>query len=386
VGPFLDWPRRGAHGRASRLWVAWANAVVRRPIIAALIGIAILGVLLSAGRTISLGTARADALASSGQARAGLVALERSGIGSGALMPIELLVRGAHPATVAQRIAAVPGVRGATAPSTWQRSGSSNPAGRVAIVDAFPAADGSSSAALDTLSRVRDTAHALPGSVRVGGQIAGNADFTNAIYSNFPLMIGLIVLLTFLVLVRAFRSILLPIKAVILNVVSVASAWGIIVLVWQDGFGSKALWGIAGTGEVDSWIPLIVFAFLFGLSMDYEVFLLSRVREAYDKSGSTEEAVVSGIGRIGRLITGAALILFLAFISMTSGPMTQVKMLGTGLAAGILLDATVVRMLLVPALVVLFGRWNWWLPATLARMLGAEENGREMLRVAEEVA
>jgi RND superfamily putative drug exporter len=106
--------------------------------------------------------------------------------------------------------------------------------------------------------------------------------------------------------------------------------------------------------------------------MDYEVFLLSRVREAYDATGSTEDAVVTGIGRIGRLITGAALILFLAFVSMTSGPMTQVKMLGTGLAAGILLDATVVRMLLVPALVVLLGRWNWWLPAPLGRLLGIE--------------
>jgi RND superfamily putative drug exporter len=124
---------------------------------------------------------------------------------------------------------------------------------------------------------------------------------------------------------------------------------------------------------VDSWIPVIVFAFLFGLSMDYEVFLLGRVREAYDASGSTEDAVVIGIGRVGRLITGAALILFLAFVSMTSGPMTQVKMLGTGLAAGILLDATVIRMLLVPALVVLFGRWNWWLPAPVARSMRIEE-------------
>ncbi len=181
-------------------------------------------------------------------------------------------------------------------------------------------------------------------------------------------MIALIVLLTFLFLVRAFRSVVLPLKAVLLNLVSVASAWGIMVLIWQDGFGSRVLWGMAGTGEIDSWIPLIVFCFLFGLSMDYEVFLLSRVRESYDASGSTEEAVVNGIGRVGRLITGAALILFLAFISMTSGPQTQVKMLGTGLAAGILLDATVVRMLLVPALLVLLGRWNWWLPAPLASL------------------
>jgi RND superfamily putative drug exporter len=111
--------------------------------------------------------------------------------------------------------------------------------------------------------------------------------------------------------------------------------------------------------------------------MDYEVFLLSRIREAYDETGSTEQSVVTGIGRIGRLITGAALILFLAFASMTSGPQTEVKILGTGLAAGILLDATVVRMVLVPALVVLFGRWNWWLPAPLARVLRVQVEAPE---------
>ncbi|PZS03791.1 MAG: MMPL family transporter, partial [Chloroflexi bacterium] len=348
-------------------------------------GLVILGTLLSAGSTISLGTARADSLAKSGQAHTGLVALERSGFGSGVLMPFELLVKDASPAQVAVRVSSVPGVRGAISPAGWQRHG-------LAVVDAFPAADGSSSAAGDTLSRIRAVAHGLAGRVRVGGGIAGNIDFTNAVYGNFPLMIVLIVLLTSLFLARAFRSVVLALKAVLLNVVSVASAWGIMVLIWQDGFGSKAIWGITGTGEIDSWIPLIVFAFLFGLSMDYEVFLLSRVREAYDATGSTEQAVVTGIGRIGRLITGAALILFLAFITMTSGPETQVKMLGTGLAAGILLDATVVRMLLVPSLVVLFGKWNWWLPAPLARLLRVTDaiptlhTVRELVPVPEEVS
>ncbi|MBV9280808.1 MAG: MMPL family transporter, partial [Chloroflexi bacterium] len=303
---------------------------------------------------------------------------------SGVLIPFELLVQGTDPTQAATRVAAVPGVLGATAPASWRRDG-------LAVVDAFPAADGSSPAAGDTLSRVRTAAHGLPGRVRVGGGIAGNVDFTNAIYGNFPLMIALIVLLTFLFLARAFRSVVLALKAVLLNVLSVASAWGIMVLIWQDGFGSKALWGIPGTGEIDSWIPLIVFAFLFGLSMDYEVFLLSRVREAYDDTGSTEQAVVTGIGRIGRLITGAALILFLAFISMTSAPQTQVKMLGTGLAAGIVLDATVVRMLLVPSLVELFGQWNWWLPAPLARLLRLADTTRpvaspELVPVVEEVS
>src|SRR5262249_25650222 len=162
---------------------------------------------------------------------------------------------------------------------------------------------------------------------------------------NFPLMIGLVALVTFLLLVRAFRSLLLPLKAVLLNVVSVGAAWGVLTLVWQHGEGSQQIWGIAPTGSIPAWIPLMVFAFVFGLSMDYEVFILTRMREEYDRTGATSEAVVGGIGHTGRLVTSAALILMLTFVSMASGPGTEIKMLATGLAAGILLDATVVRML-----------------------------------------
>jgi RND superfamily putative drug exporter len=158
----------------------------------------------------------------------------------------------------------------------------------------------------------------------------------------------------------------------VLNVISVAAAWGVLDLVWQQGHGSHLIWGIQATGSVTAWIPLMVFAFLFGLSMDYEVFILARMREEYDATGSTDTAVVRGIGRTGRLVTSAAIILFLAFVSLASGPQTDVKVLATGLAAGILLDATVIRALLVPAVVSLFGRWNWWLPRGPARLLRVE--------------
>jgi len=203
----------------------------------------------------------------------------------------------------------------------------------------------------------------------VGGIGAQNKDFIEAVYGNFPLMIALIALITFVLLARAFRSLLLPLKAVILNVISVGAAWGVLDLVWQAGHGSSLIWGVPATGSITSWIPLMVFAFLFGLSMDYEVFILSRMREEYDATGSTDTAVVRGIGRTGRLVTSAALILFLAFVSLASGPETEIKVLATGLAAGILLDATVIRALLVPAVVSLFGRWNWWLPTMPARLL-----------------
>ena len=180
-------------------------------------------------------------------------------------------------------------------------------------------------------------------------------------------MIALIAMTTFILLARAFRSLLLPLKAIILNVLSVAAAWGVLVLVWQKGYGSELIWGIEATGSIPSWMPLMIFAFLFGLSMDYEVFILSRMREEYDRTGSTETAVDQGIGRTGRLVTSAALILFLAFIAMASGPGTDLKMFATGLRRGILLDATVIRALIVPAVITLMGRWNWWLPSWPAR-------------------
>jgi RND superfamily putative drug exporter len=261
-------------------------------------------------------------------------------------------------------LAQVQGVRGAIAPAgaAWHH-------GQLALIDVFPNADASSTAGRDTVARIRDAASGGSGSVRVGGPGPLVADFISAVYGSFPLMILLIAIVTFLLLVRAFRSLLLPLKAVIVNVLSVAAAWGVLVLVWQYGFGSQAIWGIQSTGAITFWIPLMVFAFLFGLSMDYEVFILSRIREEYDKTGSTGSAVVTGLGRTGRLVTCAALILFFAFVALSSSPGTDIKVMGTGLGAGILLDATIVRMLLVPALVAIFGRWNWYLPAFPARLL-----------------
>ena len=139
--------------------------------------------------------------------------------------------------------------------------------------------------------------------------------------------------------------------------------------VFQDGHLSKAVFGVPATGAITMWVPLMVFAFLFGLSMDYEVFILTRVREEYDRTGSTDGAVVTGLGRTGRLVTSAALILFLAFASLASAPNTDIKVLATGLGAGILLDATIIRALLLPALVSLLGRWNWWFPRPVASLL-----------------
>jgi putative drug exporter of the RND superfamily len=368
LGPRLDWPHRRTDDKASRVWTRWAAAVSRRRWVAAGAGMAVILALVVAATDLQLGTSDADTIAKSGDAKDGLVALEDAGIGEGSLLPHEILVGGGtDPDRVAAELREVEGIHGAVAPadSDWRRDGT-------AVVEAIPVADSGSDEGGATLERVRDTAHAAGADVRVGGQPASNSDFIDAVYGSFPLMIALITITTFILLARAFRSLLLPLKAILLNILSVAAAWGVVVLIWQHGFGSEALFGIEATGSIPSWMPLIIFAFLFGLSMDYEVFILSRMREEYDRTGSTDAAVIQGIGRTGRLVTSAALILFLAFISMASGPETDVKMLATGLAAGILLDATVIRALIVPAVISLMGRWNWWLPTWPARLLRVE--------------
>jgi RND superfamily putative drug exporter len=368
LGPRLDWPHRRTDDQASRAWTGWARTVARRRWVAAVAGLAVVLALAFAATDLQFGTSDADTVAKSGTAKQGLVALERAGIGEGALLPHEILVGGGtDPERVAAQLREVEGIHGAVAPAgaDWRRDGT-------ALVEAIPVPDSGSDHGGATLSGVRNTAHATGAAVRVGGKPAADADFVDAVYGSFPLMIALIAITTFLLLARAFRSLVLPAKAILLNVLSVAAAWGVLVLVWQHGYGSEAIWGIQATGSIPSWMPLMVFAFLFGLSMDYEVFILSRMREEYDRTGSTETAVVQGIGRTGRLVTSAALILFLSFTSMASGPGTDVKMMATGLAAGILLDATLIRALIVPAVIALMGRWNWWLPAWPARLLRVE--------------
>jgi RND superfamily putative drug exporter len=324
---------------------------------------AVLAALVVAASSIQLGNPRADSLAQAGPARAGLEKLQDSGIGTGPLSPFDALVRSADAAAVVQALAQVDGVRSAAAPADWRR-------GDTSLVTVIPTEDGNSATGRATLDRIRATP--LPGDVTVGGQAAMSADFLDAVYGNFPLMLALISVLTFLLLARAFRSLILPLKAVLLNLLSVAAAWGLIVLVFQQGLGSEAIWGIEATRAINVEMPIVIFAFLFGISMDYQVFIISRMREAYDRTRSTETAVVEGIGRTGRLVTSAALILGLAFVAFSASPGTEVKIFATALGGGILIDATIIRGILAPAAVAILGRWNWWLPDWAARVLRVE--------------
>jgi putative drug exporter of the RND superfamily len=363
VGPRLDWPRLRTERSASRVFAAWARGVYRRRWVAALAGTGILAALMLPALSLHLGEPGSTAQATAGPAHDALATLTDGGIPSGVIVPAEVLTSSA-PATVATAAAHVPGVYTAFAPATpdYRRDGT-------AIVTVIPTAESTGPAGQATVTRLEDALLGNPHVIGIGGGGAATIDFDRAVYGNFPLMLALIAIATFLLLTRAFRSVLLAAKAVVFNLASLAAAYGVLTWVWQQGHGSNAVWGIPATGAITMWVPLMVFAFLFGLSMDYEVFILTRIREVYDTTGDARAAVTEGLGRTGRLVTSAAAILMLSFLSMSTGPETDLKILATGLGAGILIDALVIRCLLVPAMVALFGRANWWLPGWLARVL-----------------
>jgi RND superfamily putative drug exporter len=363
-GPRLDCRRRKAkrirHAAAepSRAWTAWTKGVIRHRILAVTAALSVLGILCGVAFGLRVGEVGPTSLARPGSAEQGLVALQHAGFPVGVLSPIEVLVPDrTNPAVLAARLGTMQGVDTAVAPrgTAWHRSGST-------IVDVLPNAPTSSATENATVSTVRATVAQLAPGAQVAGDGPLEFDLVHAFYSRFPFIVALVALLSLLALARAFRSVVLPLKAVVLNVLSVGAAYGALVLIWQHGYGSRALWGIPATDVVVDFVPLMVFAFLFGLSMDYEVFILSRIKEAHDAGKSTDDAVVDGLGHTGRLVTSAAIILFLAFAALAAGPNVQIKVFATGMAVGILLDATIVRALLVPGLVSLLGRWNWWLP------------------------
>jgi RND superfamily putative drug exporter len=375
-GPALDKHRiRKGSSTYSRAWERWGALVVRRRWIAGLAGLAILVALAVPALSMNTAEPSASALAASKSPAAKTFdGLEAEGVPNAVVFPVQLLVEGGPKAAREARelAASTPGVYTVLAPETpsFRR-------GEAAMISVVPEAEGSTPAGEALIPRLRDRLAKVSGSVEVGGNTAANVDFDNAVYGNFPLMLLVIAALTFLLLARAFRSVVLALKAVVMNLLSLGAAYGFLVLFWQQGHGSNLIYGVPAVGAIKSWIPIIVFAFLFGLSMDYEVFVLSRIREEYDRTGSTREAIVGAMARTGRLITCAALILAISFLSLSTSNDIIVRIIATGLAFGIVVDVLVVRTLVVPALVALMGRWNWWMPPGVARFLRIRP-GREL--------
>ncbi len=370
-------PERGFWGR-------WARLVTRRPLPVFLVGAAVVTLVMLPAFHINPSDAQLKDEPAAGDADAGRSAIAAAGIPAGVYLPYVVLVEnGASPSALAKTAAAVgraEGVVGAAAPRSWRK----NDAG---LVEAFGTDDGSSRAAKATISNLRENVlpavrSELGGSTRVtlSGAAPESRDFISAVYGNFAYVLLFVLVLTFVLLMRAFRSIVLPLKAVLLNLISLGAAYGIVVFIFQDGHGSEAIWNVHATDAIISWIPLMIFAFLYGISMDYEVFMLTRMREAYEDTGDTPRAIELGLARTGKLVTSAALVLMFAFFSLSTGPGPDIKQFAIGLSAGIIFDATVIRALLVPSIMQLLGRWNWWLPTWTARLLRTRPSPLEPVR------
>lgn len=361
VGPRLTWPRRKPAVTRSRTWARVAEAVLRRRWLTIAGCVVVLLALAAPLLTLRLGTPQLSGLTNSSAASTQLTDAVAAGVPAGAVRPTEVLVPAETADAVLDALTEIDGVAAVVAPSdeSW-RSGAD------ALLQVWSTDDASSDAGRATLDRVRA---AVPDGASVGGTPAEDADFVSAVYGDAIWVVLGVALLTFLLLARALRSLWLPVKALLLNVVSLAAAYGVTVLIWQHGVGSDLLFGQSASGAITIWVPVAAFSFLFGLSMDYEVFILARMREAYDEHGDTDRAVVDGIAHTGRLVTSAALILFLAFIALSTVPSVEVKILATALALGIAIDAVIVRGLLAPALVGVLGRANWTMPRALARVL-----------------
>jgi putative drug exporter of the RND superfamily len=343
-------------------WGSWARFVLRRPWPVAIVGLAIVGVLVGLGLQLNPNESQLKNFPGSGTAIEGRQLLANAGISPGVMKPFVVLVEhGGDAKAVAAKVRSVDGIVGATVPAApgWHQ-------GPDTLVEAFPNVDGAAPGIQSIINRVNAN---LDGTgATLGGVPAVDRDFVHAVYGNFPYVLAFVLVLTLILLARAFRSIVLPIKAALLNLVSLGAAFGIVVFIFQMGHGSS-LWNISATQAITAWIPLMIFAFLFGLSMDYEVFMLTRMREAYDETGSTNRAIELGLARTGKLVTSAALILMFAFLVLSSSPGFEIKEFAIGLAAGIIFDATVIRALLVPALMRLLGDANWWMPDWARRVL-----------------
>ncbi len=371
----------GTADPARGMWARLARSIMRRPLVYLAVGATALVAAAVPVLDLHLTPGSASGTPQTPESIRGFNVL-RSAVGPGALAPTQIVVdagrgndvRGrAVQAGLARLIAAtkrdpeVARVDYAPVPPFVADGGRY---GYVSIAGRHEYGDGPSLAFARRLRAALVPAARFPAGTRVlaGGGPAQGIDFLDRAYGAFPWLVVAVLILTYLTLMRAFRSVLLPLKAVLLNLLAIAATYGLLVIVFEFGVGSDAL-GLYQADQIEGWIPIFLFAMLFGLSMDYEVFLVTRMREFWDDGHSNEEAVAQGLERTGRIVTAAAIVMVAAFAGFAAGSIVGLQEFGLGLAVAIFIDATVIRALLVPALMKLFGRYNWWLPARLARIL-----------------
>ncbi|HEU5037512.1 MAG TPA: MMPL family transporter [Nocardioides sp.] len=349
--------RRTAKPAEQTAWWRFGHRVSARPwpyLVASVIGLLALAAPALAMQTAF--PAAGDAPAETTHRQAYDLLTEGFGVGINA--PLLVVVDGDGAAAAARDIATVPGIASVGDPQVSADGGTT-------VFTAIPTTGPADPATSATIERVRDV---IPGNTYVSGITAVTDDLNAQLAHTLPLFIGAVLAVSFVLLMLVFRSIAVPLKAALMNLLSIGAAYGVLVAVFQWGWGASLL-GLEGPTPITSLIVVIMFPILFGLSMDYEVFLLSRIREEHDRIGDGTESVARGLAGTGRVVTSAALIMVVVFLSFVSSPVPSLKMLGLGLATAVAVDATVVRMVLVPATMALLGKANWWLPAWLDRVL-----------------
>jgi RND superfamily putative drug exporter len=359
----------------SARWARWMAAMDRRPAVFAAVAAAVMIIIAIPFFSMRLGSSDAGSDPASSTTRKAYDLLAK-GFGPGYNGPIELVAQINSPsqqaefARVQQAVAATPGIVGAAPAVLIPGVNGHKP---VAIANVYPKGAPQDASTADLLHKIRD--QVVPAAskgtgvtVLVGGTTAIFDDFSHVLSRKLPLFIGIVVLLSFLLLMAVFRSLLIPLTAAVMNMLSAGAAFGVVTAIFQFGWGGSLL-GIDKTGPIEAFLPVLMFPILFGLSMDYEVFLISRVYEEWHKRGNTREAITHGLAATGRTITAAAAIMVLVFGAFVLGGQRVIELFGVGLASAVLLDALIVRSVLVPSVMMLFGESNWKLPAALDRIL-----------------
>ncbi len=360
-------PQRARKPKNETFWYRWSRLVQRRPWTSALSATAVLLLLGAPLLSIRLGFGDNGNAPESTTVRRAYDMLAE-GFGPGFNGPLFITVQGdtaSDPAALESFVGVVRGVDGIA----FAQATPASQDGSLSLVIAYPTTAPQDEATTTLIKTLRNDV--IPGTgveAKVGGFTAAGVDFADVIGSRMPLLFIGVLSLSFLLLMAVFRSLLVPLKAVIMNLLSIGAAYGVIVAIFQWGWGMNLI-GVGKAGPIESWAPMMLFAIVFGLSMDYEVFLLSRVREEYLRTGNNAEAVADGLTATARVITAAALIMVCVFAAFVLGYDRQLKLFGLGLALAVFIDATIVRMVLVPATMELLGDRNWWIPKWIDRML-----------------
>ena len=358
----------GAGGREERFWHAAANTVMRRPVVSLLLAVGVLVAATVPVLDLARGSAGVSTLPDSAESKQGFLLLQEH-FPAARSDPVEIVVSGEVRSPPVQ--AAIEELEGRLTGGvlTGAPQVQTSPDGDLAVVSVPISGDPRSAAAVATVERIRDqdipAAFAdVPAEALVTGATARDADWVEQLNRSLPFVLVFVLGLSFVLLTVAFRSIVVPAKAVVMNLLSVGAAYGLLVLVFQKGIGANLL-GLQQIDRIEPWVPIFLFAILFGLSMDYHVFLLSRIRERFNETGNNREAVAYGITSTARIITGAALIMVAVFAGFALGDLVPFQQLGFGMGVALLLDATIVRSVLVPAGMRLLGARNWYLPRWL---------------------